>query len=72
MYYVWQKHNCFGIDRRPIVVNNTFLTNLKNLAYILESTQTDTKMYYESLNNATMRDSMYPIPKVHINREILT
>ena len=28
-------------------------------------------MYYETLNNTTMRDSMYPIPKVHINLKFL-
>ena len=29
-------------------------------------------MYYESLNNTTMRDSMYPIPKVYINPSFFT
>ena len=67
MCYVWLKHTCFGIDRRPIVVHNWFFINLKVLPIFRHQPKRIPKMYYESLNNTTMRDSMYPIPKVYIN-----
>ena len=67
MCYVWLKHSWFGIDRRPIVVHSPFFTNLKILPIFWYQPKRIPKMYYESLNNTTMRDSMYPIPKVYIN-----
>ena len=71
MYYVWLKHNCFRIDRRPIVVHNTFCINYK----ILESTQPfyqdvlwNTQKYYNAWFDVFNLQSSHKSQISHIYR----
>ena len=57
--------SCLG-SRAGVIIN------LKILPIFWYQPKRIPKMYYESLNNTTMRDSMYPIPKVYINPSFFT
>ena len=64
------KHQ-FHIAFNDVHVKQMSYSNKCRTSILTSATIRNKNNYDETLNNTTMRDSMYPIPKVHLNHEFL-